>query len=84
MYLSYQIMRNLTPQRMTAVEQREIDDQLGRVVAGLARRSRPDRHAAACSGSGTGFRRRMSEQLSKAGRNIVPSRRIARHPAARC
>ncbi len=40
MYIPYLMLRNLAPGAMTAAEQRAADEQLGRIVAVLARRSR--------------------------------------------
>jgi hypothetical protein len=37
MYPSYQMLSNLTPREMTAIEQREGDEQRGQVAAALAR-----------------------------------------------
>lgn len=40
MYLPYVMLRNLAPGGMTADEQRAADEQLGRIVAAVARRRR--------------------------------------------
>ena len=37
MYLSDQMLRNLTPREMTASQQRESDEQLGQIAAALTR-----------------------------------------------
>jgi hypothetical protein len=36
MYVSYQVMRILAADRMTAAEQRQADEQLGRIAAALS------------------------------------------------
>jgi hypothetical protein len=40
MYVSYQVLRSLAGDGMTAAEQREADEQLGRTVAALSRSRR--------------------------------------------
>jgi hypothetical protein len=40
MYVSYQVLRILAGDRMTAAEQREADEQQGRIVAGLSQSRR--------------------------------------------
>jgi hypothetical protein len=40
MYVSHQALRILARDRMTATEQRQADDQLGQIVAALARSGR--------------------------------------------
>jgi hypothetical protein len=40
MYMPYVMLRNLAPGGMTAAEQRQTDEQLGRLVAAMARRGR--------------------------------------------
>ena len=40
MYIPYLMLRSLMPAEMTADEQRAADEQLGRIVAALARRGR--------------------------------------------
>jgi hypothetical protein len=39
-YIPYLMLRSLMPAEMTASEQRAADEQLGRIVAALARRGR--------------------------------------------
>ena len=40
MYVSYQVMRSLAADRMTAAEQRQADEQLGRIVSALSQSGR--------------------------------------------
>jgi hypothetical protein len=53
-YLPYVMLRNLAPGGMTAAEQRAADEQLGRIVAAVARRRR---RVAARAESGSRSRR---------------------------
>jgi hypothetical protein len=80
-YLPYQILRNLGPQDMTTGHQREVDDQLGRVIAGLTRRVRPERPATPCGRTGAGSGAASAGRVSKGGRNAAGTRRVVR-PAA--
>jgi hypothetical protein len=80
-YLSYQMLRNLGPQDMTDAHQREVDDQLGRVVAGLARRVRPRRPATPCGRTGAGLRGASAGGVPKGGRNAPETRRVIEHAA---
>jgi len=77
-YLPYQILRSLGPQSMTAAQQREADELLGSLVAGMARPARPDRKAAACGDSGAGQGGRIIGQISKSGSRPAGARRGAR------
>jgi len=82
MYVPYEIMRNLQPAGQTVVQQREADDQRGRIAAGLMRRGRPGGRAAVCGGSGAGSGSRPRGWFSKVGRTgASPGGRIVR-PAA--
>jgi hypothetical protein len=40
MYVSYQVLRILAADRMTAAEQRQADDQVGRIAAALSQSRR--------------------------------------------
>jgi hypothetical protein len=81
MYLSYQILGNLARREMTTAQQREADEQLGRVVAGLARRLRPERPATPCGRTGAGHTGSLARRISKGSRNPACTGRIIR-PAA--
>lgn len=82
MYVPYEIVRNLGPAGLTVVQQRQADDQLGRIAAGLMRRGRPGGRTAVCTGSGTGLRGWSHGQISKFRRDAArPGGRVVR-PAA--
>ena len=60
MYLPYQMMSNLAPHEMTADQQREADEQLGQIIAGVARsghRVAAQVHAAAALAAWDGHQR---------------------------
>ena len=79
MYLSYEILRNLAPDELTGIHQREVDDQLGRIAAGLMRRGRPGGRAAECNGRSTGLRGRSPAGISKFRRGASrPGGRVVR------
>jgi hypothetical protein len=80
-YLPYQILRNLGPQDITTAHQREVDDQLGRVVAALTRRVRSPRPTMPCGRTGAGSGAPSAGRVSKGGRNTAGTRGIVR-PAA--
>jgi hypothetical protein len=82
MYVPYEILRNLAPAGMTGVQQREADDQLGRIAAGFMRGGRRGGRTAVCTGSGTGLRSRSIGRISKLRRDAArPAGRVVR-PAA--
>ncbi len=82
MYPSYEILRNLAPEGLSAVQQREADDQLGRIAAGLMRRGRTDGRVAVCNGTGAGVQRRPHLWFSKARRDAAARGRRVVRPAA--
>lgn len=82
MYISYEILRNLAPEGLSAVQQREADDQLGRMAAGVMRRGRTDGRVAACTGTGAGFRRRPHGWFSKVRRDAAARGSRVVRPAA--
>jgi hypothetical protein len=82
MYLPYEILRNLGPENRTAARQRAEDDQLGRLAAGLMRRSRSRPVAVACPGGGPGLRGQDSGPVSKSGRDAARRRSGIVRPAA--
>lgn len=60
MYLPYQMLSNLAPHGMAANQQREADEQLGRIAAGVARsghRVAAQVHAAAALAARDGHQR---------------------------
>jgi hypothetical protein len=82
MYVPYEILRNLAPAGLTVVQQREADDQLGRIAAGLMRRGRAGGRTGVCTGSDTGVRGWSHGRISKFRRDAArPAGRVVR-PAA--
>jgi hypothetical protein len=71
MYLPYEILRNLAPDELTGIQQREVDNQLGRLAAGLMRRGRPEGRPAECSGRSTGLRVQSRTGISKLRRDAT-------------
>jgi hypothetical protein len=81
MFVPYEILRNMQPAGLTVVQQREADDQLGRIAAGLMRRGRPGGRTV-CGGSGAGSGSRPRGWFSKISRTgASPAGRVVR-PAA--
>ena len=67
MYLPYQMLSNLAPHEMTADQQREADEQLGQVTAGVARSGRrvaAQVHAVAALAGRDGHQRPLFERLA--------------------
>ena len=85
MYLPYQMLRNLTPHSATPAEQREADEQLGRIAAAMAlsgRRLAGRAHAVAAVRDLAGRRTRAFEKLTE-GAAVSKTSFTARAPAPR-
>jgi hypothetical protein len=64
MYVSYQVLRILAADRMTAAEQRQADEQLGRIVAALSQSARRFARANGWAGPSAGPGRGLVDELS--------------------
>ena len=81
MYLPYEMLRHFGPADLTPHQQRELDNQRGRLAAALTRSNRTQHTTIACNSTDSGLKARTNRNISKKRREVARRQALQRHPA---